>query len=159
MYLAARREATALHLALHGDWHAAALADIEAELQALDVGGVQRASIDANEARLDLAGAWLLRDFIARARAAGVQTQFQGPEPPTMALLERCAAGPIPRGRSRISAGAPGAGRATWARGSISSAGSASRCCGGWRSRGGCGRSRSPATSMTPASPPCRSYR
>ncbi len=97
MYLAARREATALHLALRGDWHAAALADIEAELRSLDVSGVQRASIDAKQANLDLAGAWLLRDFIEHARAAGVQTQFQGPEPPTMGLLERCAAGQIPQ--------------------------------------------------------------
>jgi phospholipid/cholesterol/gamma-HCH transport system permease protein len=102
MYLAARRDADALNLQLRGEWRAAHLGDIEAELQALDLNGLRSASITADQASLDLAAAWLLRDFLERAGAAGLQTHFTGPEPLTLALVERCVAGQIPAAASAI---------------------------------------------------------
>jgi len=96
MYLAARRDAHALELTLRGDWRAAHLTDIEAELRALDLAGLREASISAQPASLDLTGAWLLCDFMARARARGIDAQLNGPAPSLLALLEKCASGQLP---------------------------------------------------------------
>src|ERR1700683_1444023 len=95
MYLTARREADELSLQLSGQWHALRFADIEAELGRLDMAGLRQISIAAAQAQLDLTGAWLLRDFLDRARAAGATVQFQGLEPATLALVERCKTGDI----------------------------------------------------------------
>src|ERR1700724_1452505 len=63
MYLTARRNADELKLELSGEWRALRFSDIETELGAVDFAGVQRISIAAAQAQLDLTGAWLLRDF------------------------------------------------------------------------------------------------
>jgi phospholipid/cholesterol/gamma-HCH transport system permease protein len=96
MYLTARRDADELSLELSGEWRALRFSDIEAELQTVDVAGLRRVNIAAGQAQLDLTGAWLLRDFVDRARAAGVAIQFQSLEPPALALVERCKTGEIP---------------------------------------------------------------
>jgi phospholipid/cholesterol/gamma-HCH transport system permease protein len=93
MYLTARREADELSLQLSGQWHALRFADIEAELGTLDLTGLRQLNIATGQAQLDLTGAWLLRDFLDRARAAGVAVQLQGAEPSTLALVERCKTG------------------------------------------------------------------
>src|ERR1700685_3600249 len=90
MYLTARRAADELSLQLSGQWHALRFADIEAELGRLDMAGLRQLNIAAAQAQLDLTGAWLLRDFLDRARAAGVAVQIQGNEPSALALVERC---------------------------------------------------------------------
>jgi len=95
MYLTARRDADELTLELSGEWRALRFADIEAELERLDVTGLRQVSIGAAKAQLDLTAAWLLRDFIDRARAAGAGVRFSSAEPPTLALVERCKTGEI----------------------------------------------------------------
>jgi phospholipid/cholesterol/gamma-HCH transport system permease protein len=93
MYLTARRVADELELTLSGEWRALRFSDIETELGALDVGGLRRVNIAAAQAQLDLTGAWLLRDFVDRTRAGGTAVEFEGGEPPTLALVERCKTG------------------------------------------------------------------
>jgi phospholipid/cholesterol/gamma-HCH transport system permease protein len=96
MYLTARRDADQLNLALSGEWRAQRFADIEAELATVEFAGLRRLNIAAGQAQLDLTGAWVLRDFLDRARAAGVTIEFQGPEVAALALVERCKTGDIP---------------------------------------------------------------
>ena len=96
MYLIARPGAEQLQLELRGEWRAAHFRAIEAELSAVDFTGMRRASIATEQANLDMSGAWLLRDFLQRARAAGVEVAFSPAAPPTLALVERCVAGAIP---------------------------------------------------------------
>ena len=96
MYLTARRAADQLELTLSGEWRALRFADIETELSAVDVTGVRRVTVAAGQAQLDLTGAWLLRDFVDRTRAGGASVEFQGGEPPTLELVERCKSGQIP---------------------------------------------------------------
>jgi phospholipid/cholesterol/gamma-HCH transport system permease protein len=95
-YLSARRDAQQLELELSGQWHVRQFGQIEAELQALDLSGVRTASIAAGQAHLDLTGAWLLHDFLRRAREAGLQTRFTDAAPPILALVERTLTGQIP---------------------------------------------------------------
>ena len=96
MYLTARRVADQLNLTLSGEWRALRFSDIEIELGAVDLTGVRSVDVIAGQAQLDLTGAWLLRDFIDRARAAGAAVEFQGGEPATLALVERCKTGEMP---------------------------------------------------------------
>jgi phospholipid/cholesterol/gamma-HCH transport system permease protein len=93
MYLTARRVADQLELTLSGEWRALQFSDIDIELAAVDVTGVRSVNVVAGQAQLDLTGAWLLRDFVDRARAAGASIEFQGGEPATLALVERCKTG------------------------------------------------------------------
>lgn len=95
-YVTARREAQQLSLELGGEWRAHEFGQIEAELAALDLTGLRSANITVAQARLDLAGAWLLRDFLGRARAAGVATSFVDAAPPTLLLVEHTLTGDVP---------------------------------------------------------------
>jgi phospholipid/cholesterol/gamma-HCH transport system permease protein len=88
-----RRAGDVLSLQLAGEWRAGELAQIEAALGALPLGGVRRLEIDAAGAHLDLSGTWLLRDLIARARAAGVEAHFMGPVPEALELVDRTLSG------------------------------------------------------------------
>jgi phospholipid/cholesterol/gamma-HCH transport system permease protein len=54
---------------------------------------VRSVNVVAGQTQLDLTGAWLLRDFVDRARAAGASIEFQGGEPATLVLVERCKTG------------------------------------------------------------------
>ena len=74
---------------MRGEWRAAALVAIQAELAALSSSATGRLRIDASEARFDLSGAWLLHDYLATAAAAGAQAEFAGAAPPALALIER----------------------------------------------------------------------
>src|SRR5580704_16465231 len=85
MYLTARRDAQQLNLELSGEWRALRFADIEAELEAVDFSDVSRVEI----------GAWQVRDFIDRVRAAGATIHFREAEPATLGLVERCRTGEI----------------------------------------------------------------
>jgi phospholipid/cholesterol/gamma-HCH transport system permease protein len=93
MYLTARRVADQLELTLSGEWRALQFSAIDIELGAVNVSGVRSVNVVAGQAQLDLTGAWLLRDFVDRARAAGASVEFQGGEPSTLALVERCKTG------------------------------------------------------------------
>ena len=89
MYCLAQFHPEGVALSLQGEWRAAALVQIQAELAAVTLGSVRRVKIRATEAQFDLSGAWVLHDFIVRQRAAGVTTEFDGPEPPALELIDR----------------------------------------------------------------------
>jgi phospholipid/cholesterol/gamma-HCH transport system permease protein len=89
MYCAARREGDSVVLALAGEWRMAALDAINIELAAVPLAGVQRLQVQTASAQFDISSAWLLRDFLARAEAAGVRTGFADQPPPALALLSR----------------------------------------------------------------------
>src|ERR1700688_3699057 len=95
MYLIARRDADELNLELSGEWRAPRFGAIEAELETVDFIGLRLVNITARQAQLDLTGAWLLREFLDRARAAGVAIQFHDSKPSALALVERCKTGEI----------------------------------------------------------------
>ena len=99
MYCVARQQADGIELALRGEWRAAALGAIQAELAALPRGATGRLRVDASEARFDLSGAWLLHDYLGTAAAAGVQAEFTGTRPPALALIERTLSGEQASGR------------------------------------------------------------
>jgi phospholipid/cholesterol/gamma-HCH transport system permease protein len=96
MYLTARRDADQLSVTLIGEWRSQRFPDIEAELGGIDFSGARRLRISAAQARLDLTGAWVLRDFLERARAAGLTVEFDTPRPSTLALVDRCQSGQPP---------------------------------------------------------------
>jgi phospholipid/cholesterol/gamma-HCH transport system permease protein len=89
VFCEAQRHADRVALALRGDWRLATLSEIQAELAAVSLQGAGRLLIDAGSARLDLSGAWVLRDFLAQAAAAGVSADFSAPVPAALALIER----------------------------------------------------------------------
>jgi phospholipid/cholesterol/gamma-HCH transport system permease protein len=89
MYLTARRDADQLSVMLSGDWHSQRFADIEAELGAVDLDGAHSMRINAGQAQFDLTGAWVLHEFLDRARAAGVAIEFEPPQPSPLSLVER----------------------------------------------------------------------
>ncbi len=78
MFITARRSAEQLDLELTGSWRATEADAIEAELRAVDFAGATRARLAIGSASLDLSGAWLLHDFLDRARKAGVAAALQG---------------------------------------------------------------------------------
>ena len=96
MYLTARRDADELDLTLSGEWRALRFADIESELARVDLEGVRRVNVGAAQAQLDLTGAWLLSDFLDRARAAGKRVELAGSAASTLALVDRCRSGEHP---------------------------------------------------------------
>ncbi len=95
-YLAAHREADRVSVELHGDWRAGQFPAIESQLEGLDLSGVRQLEISAADARVDMTSAWLLRDFLRRARQSGVQARFTDASPPMLQLVDRCFTGEIP---------------------------------------------------------------
>ncbi|MFO1402700.1 MAG: ABC transporter permease [Steroidobacteraceae bacterium] len=88
-YFESRRDGEVLGLRLAGEWCVGEVASIQAALAGLSLAGARRLELDAAAARFDLSGTWLLRDLIARARAAGLETRFQGAAPDALALVDR----------------------------------------------------------------------
>jgi len=92
-YLAARRSADSLELALKGEWRALRLNEIDAELSALDLAGVRTLEIATQELTLlDLSSAWRLREFIAAAELGGAKVSFRGARPERLEVLEEALA-------------------------------------------------------------------
>ena len=96
MYVELQRRADSVELSLLGEWHAVTLSRIQAELSGLSMSGARTLQIRPAGARFDLSGAWLLRDFLASARARGMSAGISGPVPPALALVERTLAGDQP---------------------------------------------------------------
>jgi len=96
MFITARRSADELELELQGDWRATQIAAIDAELQAIDLAGARHARVSPGNARIDLSGAWLLREFLERVHMAGVESSFNGEEPSALRLVERTYTGEMP---------------------------------------------------------------
>lgn len=95
MHLSAEHQDGRLTLRLLGEWRALELPAIRQELAALQLGAAREILVDTGGAeRLDLSGAWLLREFLAQAARGGArQVSFVGEPPPQLALLERTLRG------------------------------------------------------------------
>jgi phospholipid/cholesterol/gamma-HCH transport system permease protein len=89
MAVEVRRTTEGLELALSGAWGAHEFGAVDAQLDALDLGGARRVRIDASGlTQLDLSGAWALHEFVARARSAGAEVSFTGQAPDQLRLLD-----------------------------------------------------------------------
>jgi phospholipid/cholesterol/gamma-HCH transport system permease protein len=87
-FLESRREGERLTLALQGEWRAASIAAIRAEIRTLDLEGVREVQIDASAVqRLDMAGAWVLDDLTRELAGRSIPAQFTGGEPSTLLLV------------------------------------------------------------------------
>jgi hypothetical protein len=159
MFITARRTADELDLELQGDWRATQFQAIEAELQAIDLGGARRARVAPGMAQLDLSGAWLLRDFLERARKAGVESSFNGAVPSALTLVERTYTGEMPARVSGLDWLDPEHAVEQIGRGTVYSwrrlldGLDFFGCCVRSRAFAACDLSPSHATSTTPASP------
>jgi phospholipid/cholesterol/gamma-HCH transport system permease protein len=88
-FLEARRTDQGLELELTGEWRALAFAQIDTALAALDLEGSRRVEISTERLEaLDLSGAWRLREFIKRTRAAGAEVTFRGTPPDQLRLVD-----------------------------------------------------------------------
>lgn len=92
MYCEAQLQDGQLLLTLRGEWRAAHVAQIDAELQALDLQPARQLQVDARAARLDLSGAWLLHRLLQRAQTQGAQVEFAGAAPESLTLIGKTLA-------------------------------------------------------------------
>jgi len=90
MAFEARRTAEGLQLDLTGEWDIWQFGQLAAQLGALDLTTTRQVRIDAQHVTtLDLSGAWALRQFVERARAAGVTVSYRGEPPDQLRLLDQ----------------------------------------------------------------------
>jgi phospholipid/cholesterol/gamma-HCH transport system permease protein len=93
--LESERTGDALTLRLRGAWVIDNLRDIEAALGELDAGTRARVVVDCRRLEaLDLSGAWLLHDRLAKLQEGGGRVQFAGKAPAHFAFLKEMASPP-----------------------------------------------------------------
>ena len=107
-FVLARREADHVALELCGDWQAPQFPAIEAQLTALDLAGARQLQVRATGARVDMSGAWLLHDFLRRAREGGISVQFEAAPPAVLQLVDRTLTGEIPEQTRHVEWPTPG---------------------------------------------------
>src|SRR5437763_16133424 len=89
MSVEVRRTGEGLELELTGEWVAERFAALETGLASVDLAAAQQLSIGTRRlTALDLSGAWVLRRFVRRARAAGAAVRFLGHQPDPLQLLD-----------------------------------------------------------------------
>ena len=94
MYLSVSRDDETLDAELAGHWRGADLSAIDAELAAQSFAGARALRVRVpQDVRLDLAGAWRLREWLRAAEAAGLEVSFDGAEPGQLALIESTVSG------------------------------------------------------------------
>src|SRR5215469_1430187 len=88
MAVEVRRTAAGLQLDLTGEWGMREVEADRAQLAAIDLGGVRELKVSTRGVdSLELSGAWALREFLQRARAAGVAVSFEGRPPDQLRRL------------------------------------------------------------------------
>ncbi len=88
MFVTAQRSDKGLQLQLGGEWRIAALQQIQAQLDAISLDGARTVSFDTSGlVTLDLSTAWLLRSYVERLRAGGIDVQFPAGEPEQLQLI------------------------------------------------------------------------
>src|ERR1700739_4074221 len=89
MSVEVRRTPEVLELELTGEWVAERFVALESGLASVDLAATQQLSIATRGlTALDLSGAWVLRRFLGRARAAGAAVRFLGTPPDQLRLLD-----------------------------------------------------------------------
>src|SRR6202140_5367966 len=89
MSVEVRRTDEGLELELTGEWVGTRVAVIQTGLAAMDVAAARQVSIATQRlTALELSGAWALRQFVHRARAAGAAVTFRGTPPDQLRLLD-----------------------------------------------------------------------
>src|SRR5215831_6102668 len=95
MAVEVRRTAAGLQLDLTGEWGIAEVEADRAQLAAVDLGAVHEVKVSTRGVgSLELSGAWALREFLQRARAAGVTVSFEGTPPAQLRLLDETLMAP-----------------------------------------------------------------
>src|SRR5215831_17335814 len=96
MAVEVRRTAAGLQLDLTGEWGIAEVEADRAQLAAVDLGAVHEVKVSTRGVgALELSGAWALREFLQRARAAGVTVSFDGTPPAQLHLLDETLKDPV----------------------------------------------------------------
>ena len=89
MAVEVRRTAAGLQLDLTGEWGLREVEADHAQLSAIDLGAVREVKVSTRGVdSLELSGAWALREFLRRARRAGVAVSFEGTPPAQLSLLD-----------------------------------------------------------------------
>ena len=89
MYLRQQRDGGTLEVRLAGSWRGADVPAIEAELGSESLAGVDRIHVEIPaDVPLDLAGAWVLRDWLRRAESAGAHIEYEGGVPGQIELID-----------------------------------------------------------------------
>ena len=89
MSVEVRRTEEGLELELTGEWVAQRFAALETGLASVDLAAARQLAIGTRGLRqLDLSGAWVLRRFLRRARAAGAAVRFLESPPDQLRLLD-----------------------------------------------------------------------
>jgi phospholipid/cholesterol/gamma-HCH transport system permease protein len=107
MAVEVRRTAEGLELGLTGEWGAQQLSVIGAQLAAVQLDGARRVLIETGGlSRLDLSGAWALREFLTKARESGAQVSFHGKPPDQLRLLDETLKETLGKGNDTAGGGA-----------------------------------------------------
>ena len=97
-----RRTAAGLQLDLTGEWGVGEVSAAQAQLAAIDLGGVREITVSTRGlTSLELSGAWVLWKFLQRARAAGVTVSFPEGTPDQLRLLDETLKTPDSGGGQR----------------------------------------------------------
>jgi phospholipid/cholesterol/gamma-HCH transport system permease protein len=89
MFVEAAKTGAQVALELTGEWRALEIGAIEAALAQVDLSGVREMRIGTQRlTELDLTGAWALREFMRRARDAGVAVGFAASPPDQLRLVD-----------------------------------------------------------------------
>jgi phospholipid/cholesterol/gamma-HCH transport system permease protein len=89
MSVEVRRTAAGLQLELAGQWGLAQVESARAQLAAIELGSAHEVELSTRGVEsLDLSGAWVLHEFVQRARAAGAEVSFQGAAPDQLRLID-----------------------------------------------------------------------
>jgi phospholipid/cholesterol/gamma-HCH transport system permease protein len=96
MFLSQQRDGDTLEVELAGSWRGSQLPAIDTEIAAIALAdvGVLRVSVPAGM-KIDLAGAWRLREWLEAAAKSGVSVQFAGEKPGQLELIEATLAGKV----------------------------------------------------------------
>ncbi len=95
MYLESRRTAQSVDLQLTGAWRVTHLDALAGELDAVQLAGATRVSIDTSRLQtLDLSASVKLRDFVQRAAAGGARVEFAPAAPDQLRLIDAAMAQP-----------------------------------------------------------------
>jgi len=111
MSVEVRRTAAGLQLELAGQWGLREAETARAQLAAIDLRAVREVEISTRGVEsLDLSGAWVLRDFLQRANAAGAAVSFQGAPPDQLRVIDETLKEPQAGGPAPADAAPPGTG-------------------------------------------------